>query len=145
MEPVHPGMVACYGEPVALALPGPGYSTHSWEMKGSPVAGWCHSSCLARPSSGQILTSLILAAAVRPLPTLGSWLRLAWNISLFRSCPLGHPSVTVMSGGRASRARVSMLTQDWTSSRLWLGSGLPLLTGGRMMVSFLFAGHPDPL
>ena len=29
--------------------------THSWEMKVSPVAGVCRSSCLARLSSGQIL------------------------------------------------------------------------------------------
>ena len=40
-----------------------------------------------------------------PGPTLGSLLSLAWNISLFRSCPLGRPSVTVMSLGMTSTLR----------------------------------------
>ena len=85
-----------------------GSNIHSWEMKVSPVAGGCRSSWPARPSSGQVLTSKILAAT-RPLPTLGSWLRSALNISLCRSCPLGRPSVTGMSGSKPGRDQYTVL------------------------------------
>ena len=51
-----------------------------------------------------------LAAAARPLPTLVSLLRLAWNFLFARNCPLGRPSVTVMSLGRTTRNSLSMLT-----------------------------------
>ena len=40
-------------------------------MKDSPVAGWCHSSWPARPSSGQILPSLILAGARKTSTDVG--------------------------------------------------------------------------
>jgi hypothetical protein len=76
-----------------------GCNTRSWEVKGLPLAGWSHSSWRARPSSGQIL-----AAAGKPIPTLGLLPRLAWNFSWFRMCPLARPSVTVMS----------LVTQTWT-------------------------------
>ena len=81
-----------------------GYNTRSGEMKGSPMAGLCPSPRLARPSSGQMLTSLMLAAATRPKPTLGSLPSLAVNFSCGHACPLRRPSVTVMSLGRTSRS-----------------------------------------
>ena len=52
-----------------------------------------------------------LTAAARPLPTLVSLLRLAWNFSFARNCPSGRPSVTVMSLGRTTRSGLSILTQ----------------------------------
>ena len=64
--------------------------------------------------------SLILAAAARPLPTLGLLLSLAWTFTCGHACPLRRPSVTVMSLGRATRSRISILTPSWTSSWSWV-------------------------
>ncbi len=98
--------------------------------------GYIVTCAMAGPAiSGQLPTSLILAAAARPLPTLGLLLRVVWNFSCGHIYPLGRPSVTVMSLTESlgpPDCRCSFTAEPVHG----LGSSsLPLLTGRLLYVN----------